>query len=78
MEGHAVKIGVAFRVEMVADNQREIALQLSAALSIEQIHQTVIVFGNENGYSRTIIAQGKAPVHAKLVRDRSKRPVEIL
>ena len=78
MEGDAVKISVAFRVDMVADNQRKIAFQFSAPLAIQQIHQAVILLGNEDGHPRTVIAQGDAPVHAELVRDGAKRAVEVL
>src|SRR5208283_3413500 len=78
MEGDTVKIGVAFRVQMAADDQRKIALEFSAALAIQQIHQPVIKLGNEDGHPRAVIAQGDAPVHAELVRNRAKRPVEVL
>ena len=78
MEGDAVKIGVAFRVDMIANNQRKIAFPFSAPLAIQQIHQAVILLGNEDGQARTVIAQRDAPVHAELVRDGAKRAVEVL
>ena len=78
MEGHAEEIGVALGVGMITDDQGEIASEFSIALAMKQIHQAVIVLGNEDGHAWPAIAQDDDPVHAELVRDRAKRSIEIV
>ncbi len=45
---------------------------------MKQIHQAVIVLGNEDGHAWPAITQREHPVHAELVRDRAKRSIEIM
>src|SRR5882724_9037132 len=78
MEGYAKEIGVALGVGMVADQQGKIAGEFPIALAMKQIHQAVIVLGNENGHARPAITEREYPVHAELVRDRAKRSIEIM
>src|SRR5580765_2235509 len=63
---------------MITDDQGEIASEFSIALAMKQIHQAVIVLGNEDGHAWPAIAQDDDPVHAELVRDRAKCSIEIV
>jgi len=67
--GNAVKLGVALGIGVVADNHRNVAGQLSYALAIQQVHQTVIMFGNKNSYPRPIARERDPPLHRKPLRD---------
>jgi hypothetical protein len=77
VERHAKEIGVALSVGMVADHQRKVAGEFAIALAMQQIHQAVIVLGNEDGYPRPAIAHGEHPIHAELVRDRAEGSIKI-
>src|SRR6266446_4369986 len=78
MEGYAKEIGVASGVEMVADHQGKIAGEFPIALAMKQIHQAVVVLGNEDGHAWPAIAQREHPVHAELVCDWAERSIEIM
>ena len=77
MERHAKEIGVALGVGMVADHQGKVAGEFAIALAMKQVHQAVIVFGNEDGHAWPAIAQGQHPVHTELVRDWAEGSIEI-
>jgi hypothetical protein len=40
---------------MVADDEGDFAGEFASALPVEQVDQAVIIFGNEDGYARTIV-----------------------
>jgi hypothetical protein len=67
-----------FSVAMIADHQRKVAMQLSVPLPVQQVHQAVVVFGNEDCHPWPLAAQRDAPFHSKFVRDRPERPIKIL
>jgi len=73
-----VKVGVIFRVGMIADHQRDFASEFAGALAIEQIHKAVVVFGDKNGHARTVVRGGDAPLNRKLFGDGSKPLWKIL
>src|SRR6202040_1396286 len=70
--GDVVKVGVVFRVGMIADHQGNFAGEFASALAVEQIDEAVIVLGNKNGYTRTIVRAGDAPLNRKLLGDGSE------
>src|ERR1700684_1337659 len=59
---------------MIANDQRNLASQLSTAMPVKQIRQTMIVFRNEERHIRPPARRSQAPPHAELFRDRSKMP----
>jgi len=67
-----VKVGVIFRVGMIADHQRDFAGEFAGALAVEQIDEAVVVFGNKNCHARTVVRGGDAPLNGKLLGDGSK------
>ncbi len=69
---NTVKVRVTLRVRMVADNQRNFAGEFADPLSIEQINETVIIFRNKYGYSRTVGRRGDAPLNGKFLGNRRK------
>jgi hypothetical protein len=74
---NAEKIGVALGVRMIADHQGKIASEFSVALAVQQIHQAVIVLGNENGHAGPAITGRQHPIHAEFVSDRPESSIEI-
>jgi hypothetical protein len=68
----AVEVCVIFRVGMIADYQGDFAGEFAGALPVEQIDETVIVFGNKNSYARAVVRGGDAPLNRKLLGDGSK------
>ncbi len=48
VKGDAVEIRMALRIGMVADDERNVASQLARVPSVEQVHQAMVIFGNEN------------------------------
>src|SRR5262245_21518739 len=65
-------------IRMIADDQRKIASQLASAMAVKKIHQAVVVSGDKNRHSRTAAGQRDAPVHSKLVGDRTKSGIELV
>src|SRR5579862_7123304 len=61
----AIEIGVAFRVGMVADDERNVAREFAVALAVEQVNQAVVILGNKNGDARPMAAFYDAPLHAE-------------
>src|SRR5882762_9368599 len=63
MERDAIEIRPAARVFVVADHQRNFASELAAALSIEQVHQAMVVARNEKCDFRAVARESDAPLH---------------
>lgn len=76
--GDVVKVGVIFRVGMIADYQANFAGEFAGALAVEQIDKAVVVFGNKNGDARTVVRGGDAPLNRELFGDGSKPLWKIL
>ena len=70
--GNAIKVCVGLRVGMIADYQGDFAGEFAGALPVEQVDETVIVFGYKNGYARAVVRGGDAPLNGKLFGDGSK------
>src|ERR1700751_936033 len=67
--GDVVKVCVIFRVGMIADHQRNLASEFASALPVEQIYKAVVILGDKNGYARTVVRGGDAPLNRKLFGD---------
>src|ERR1700740_933670 len=77
VERHAVKIGVMLGVQVIADDQGKLTGKFPVTLSIQQIHEAVIVLRNKNRDAWSVIAQADDPIHAKLVRNGAKGAVKV-
>src|SRR5579864_83388 len=78
MKGNAVKIRMAFRVGMVADDERDFARQFARVPAVEQVHQAMIVLGNEYRDTQAVARKRDLPLHVQTVRDWSEVAREIL
>src|SRR6185369_611638 len=66
---NVVKVGDALAVLMIGNDAGNLARQFPALVPIEQIHQTVIVFRNENRHARAGIGESKPPVKVEFSRN---------
>ena len=46
-------------------------------MTVQQIDQTVVVFGNQDGHAQAPIGHRQAPVQLEFLRNRGKVPDEI-
>jgi len=62
---------------MVRDDQRNFAAQLSAAVTIQQIDEAVVVLRNHHDHARAMIGVGEPPLHLELFSHWGKMAREI-
>ncbi len=70
--GDAVEVSDSLVIGMVGDDERNLAAQFAAVVTVEQILQAVIVPGNEDGDARTLGSVGDSPVHFEVPGYRSE------
>ena len=78
MKGNAVKIRLAFRVGMVADDERNLARQFTGVPAVEQVHQAMVVLGNKYSDAQGVARKRDLPLHVQTVRNRREVAREIL
>src|SRR5258708_5111545 len=77
VKGNAVKIRVAFSVGMIADDERNLASQFAGVPSVEQVHQAMIIFGNEYRDAQPFTRKCDLPLDIHPLRNRREVASEI-
>src|ERR1700722_1000756 len=52
--GNFVKVGDGLIVGVIGNDERDVAVQFSAVLTVEQVDEAVVVFGNEDDAARAV------------------------
>ena len=64
--GNLVEIGERLIVRVIGDDQRNIAGEFAALMAVEQIHEAVIIFRNQNDHARSMRRLCQPPLHLEL------------
>jgi hypothetical protein len=65
VQRHPIEIRERLHVGMIADDQRNVARQLSGAMAVQQIDQAMVVARNKQRHPRTVARKRHAPLHPK-------------
>jgi len=57
---------------VIGEHQRNVAVQLTGFVPVEQVGKTVVVLRNQNAHARRALAFGQPPVHLKAGGNRKK------
>src|SRR5438128_5326027 len=66
---NAVELRNGLAIRMIRNYARNIARQFPTLMAIKQIHQAMIVLGNQNRHSLANIRQYQPPLHVEFTRD---------
>ena len=77
LERDPVGLGQPARILVVAEDDRQFAVQLAALVAVEQIGQAMIEFRYEYGQTRLAARFGEPPDHPEAVRDGSESRGEV-
>ncbi len=77
VEGNLVESGQLSRRFVVADDEREIAVQLSGLVAVEQVGEAVEIVGDKDGDVLGRGGEGESPVHSELLGQGREGGVEV-
>ena len=67
---NAIKISALLVVGMIGNDQWDVTGEFATLLPVQQVHQTVIIFGDENDHAWPVGRLGQPPFHTERVSNR--------